>query len=118
MYVIFPHPLSQISFWLIHQAAVYPPLVLLTRSIRLADGPFLALVSSLLTPSTGANPAQRILTLLVILDDRKAWTGGLGENASENLSKVKLLGETLAAVMSTYGFTTALPIVLTEMIKR
>jgi U3 small nucleolar RNA-associated protein 10 len=71
-----------------------------------------------LTPLTGANPAQRTLTLLVLLDDRKGWTGGLGEQAPESLAKVKLLGETLAAVMATYGFASALPVLVAEMMKR
>jgi U3 small nucleolar RNA-associated protein 10 len=79
------------------QAAVYPPLVLLTRSIRLADEPFLAILTALLTPSSGANPSQRLLTLLVILNDRSGWDQGLGEEGSERLAGMKRLGETVVA---------------------
>lgn len=90
----------------------------MTRSIRLADGPFLAIVSSIITPNTGANPAQRLLTLLVILNDRKEWKGGLGEEASERLGKIKMLGQTLQAAMLKYGFENALSVILPIMAQR
>ncbi|KAK8849743.1 hypothetical protein IAR55_005078 [Kwoniella newhampshirensis] len=99
-------------------AAVYPPLVLLTRSVSLADGPFQAIVSSLLTPSTGANSSQRMLTLLVILNDRSTWDGGLGENGTMNLSKIKQLGEILMAAMEKYGFESALKTVVSVMLEK
>ncbi|WWC92888.1 uncharacterized protein L201_007850 [Kwoniella dendrophila CBS 6074] len=93
-------------------AAVYPPLVLLTRSVTLTDEAFQAIVSSLLTPSSGANASQRILTLLVILNDRPGYTAGLGENASQNLSKIKQLDQILVAAMEKYGFGEALNVIL------
>ncbi|EAL19068.1 hypothetical protein CNBH1700 [Cryptococcus deneoformans B-3501A] len=99
-------------------AAVYPPLVLLTRTVPLADEPFLAIVSSLLTPGTGSNPSQRMLTLLVILNDRHTWSLGLGEHATENLAKVSQLGEILVAAMDKYRFEKALNIVVKSMLEK
>ncbi|WWC65921.1 uncharacterized protein I303_108543 [Kwoniella dejecticola CBS 10117] len=93
-------------------AAVYPPLVLLTRSINLTDEAFHAIVSSLSTPTSGANPSQRILTMLVILNDRPGFTAGLGDAASQNLSSVKQLDQILVASMEKYGFETALKSVI------
>jgi U3 small nucleolar RNA-associated protein 10 len=100
------------------QAAVYPPLILLTRTIRLADEPFQAILSALLTPGTGAIGTQRILTLLVLLNDRKVWTAGLGDKAAEHLGQVKLLGDTLLAAMGKYGFEDAIGIVIGAMLDR
>lgn len=100
------------------QAAVYPPLVLLTRTVPLADEPFLAIVSSLLTPGTGSNPSQRMLTLLVILNDRHIWPLGLGEHATENLAKISQLGEILVAAMDKYRFEKALNIVVKSMLEK
>lgn len=102
----------------LNQAAVYPPLVLLTRSVTLADGPFQAIVSSLLTPSSYANPSQRVLTLLVILNDRPSWTGGLGDDAPVQLVKIKELGEILVAAMEKYGFEFAIKIVVSVLLER
>ncbi|WWD20373.1 hypothetical protein CI109_104849 [Kwoniella shandongensis] len=99
-------------------AAVYPPLVLLTRSITIADGPFQAIVSSLLTPSSLANPSQRMLTLLVILNDRPTWNSGLGVDAPVHLAKIKQLGEILVAAMEKYGFETALKTVVSVLLER
>ncbi|OWZ73272.1 U3 small nucleolar RNA-associated protein 10 [Cryptococcus neoformans] len=99
-------------------AAVYPPLVLLTRTVPLADEPFLAIVSSLLTPGTGSNPSQRMLTLLVILNDRHIWPLGLGEHATENLAKISQLGEILVAAMDKYRFEKALNIVVKSMLEK
>ncbi|WVQ66419.1 uncharacterized protein L199_004599 [Kwoniella botswanensis] len=89
-------------------AAVYPPLVLLTRSITLTDEAFHAIVSSILTPNSGANASQRILTLLVILNDRPGYSCGLGDNASQSLSKVKQLDQILVAALDKYKFETAM----------
>ena len=100
------------------QAAVYPPLILLTRTVRLADEPFLAILSALLTPGTGAIGTQRILTLLVLLNDRKGWTRGLGDKAAEHLAQVKLLGDTLLAAMGKYGFENATGVVVGSMLDR
>ncbi|WVN90881.1 uncharacterized protein L203_106124 [Cryptococcus depauperatus CBS 7841] len=99
-------------------AAVYPPLVLLTRTVTLADEPFAAIVSSLLTPETGANPSQRLLTLLVVLNDRPDWISNLDESASVNLAKVKQSGEILVAAMEKYGFESALKAIIDVMMKR
>lgn len=100
------------------QAAVYPPLVLLTRTVPLADEPFLAIASSLLTPGTGSNPSQRMLTLLVILNDRHIWPLGLGEHGTENLAKISQLGEILVAAMDKYRFEKALNIVVKSMLEK
>lgn len=97
-------------------AAVYPPLVLLSRSVRLADGPFAAVVEALLTPATGANPSQRVLTLLVLLDQRKGWQG-LGEDAPARLAKIPQIGELLVAAMEKYGFEAALQTVVGALIE-
>nr|XP_019009268.1 uncharacterized protein I206_05916 [Kwoniella pini CBS 10737]OCF48049.1 hypothetical protein I206_05916 [Kwoniella pini CBS 10737] len=98
-------------------AAVYPPLVLLTRSVYLTDEAFHALVSSLLTSTSGANSSQRILTLLVILNDRPGYAAGLGEHAAENLSKIKQLDQILVAAMERYGFETALKTVVAVILE-
>jgi U3 small nucleolar RNA-associated protein 10 len=97
-------------------AAVYPPLVLLARCVRLADAPFAAVVEALLTPGTGANPSQRILTLLVLLDPRKGWEG-LGENAPVRLAKIPQLGELLVAAMHKYGFGNAVSAVVSALVE-
>lgn len=93
------------------QAAVYPPLILLSRSVRLADGPFLALLSALLTPSSGAQPSQRGLTLLFLLNERKDWDQGLGEGGCARLCKIKGLGKLLIGALDQYNFTDAVRIV-------
>ncbi|WVR07984.1 hypothetical protein IAU60_005027 [Kwoniella sp. DSM 27419] len=98
-------------------AAVYPPLVLLTRSVTLVDDAFLAVVSSLITPSSGANPSQRMLTLLVIFNDRPTWLGGLGDDASKHLGKVKQLGDILIAAMEKYGFDSAVKTILNVLLQ-
>jgi U3 small nucleolar RNA-associated protein 10 len=95
-------------------AAVYPPLVLLARCVRLADAPFAAVVEALVTPGTGANPSQRILTLLVLLDPRKGWEG-LGEGAPAALAKVPQLGELLVAAMQKYGFENAVSVIVAAL---
>lgn len=97
---------------------MYPPLILLTRSVRLADGPFLAILSALITPATGAVPTQRVLTLLVLLNDRKGWNQGLGVDGAQNLAKIKMLGETLEVAMGKYGFEEALRVVLGILLDR
>ncbi|KAL1412540.1 snoRNA-binding rRNA-processing protein utp10 [Vanrija albida] len=88
-------------------AAVYPPLVLLTRTVHLSDPAFLAVIESLLTPNSGANPPQRLLTLLVILDQRKGWEGGLGDDAAARLAKIPQIGDLLVAAIDKYGFVEA-----------
>ncbi|KAK4685034.1 U3 small nucleolar RNA-associated protein 10, partial [Tremellales sp. Uapishka_1] len=97
-------------------AAVYPPLVLLTRTTALADGPFAAILSSLLTRNSGANASQRVLTLLVILDSRHGWEGGLGEDAATRLQGIAKLGDFLVAAMEKYGFEQAMTAVVTVML--
>jgi U3 small nucleolar RNA-associated protein 10 len=92
--------------------------VLLTRTIRLADEPFLAILSALITPDTGANPSQRVLTLLVILNDCTGWTRGLGDEAPRNLAKVEQIGEILTASMEKYGFEGAIAAIITAMSER
>ncbi|OCF41969.1 hypothetical protein I317_04161 [Kwoniella heveanensis CBS 569] len=99
-------------------AAVYPPLVLLTRSITLVDEAFLAVVSALLTSTSGADASQRILTLLVVLNDRPSWSGGLGADASKHLSKIKQLGEILIAATEKYGFDAPLKVVLEALLEQ
>lgn len=91
---------------------MYPPLILLGRSVRLADGPFQALLSALLTPSSGAEPTQRILTLLFLLNERPDWAGGLGENANARLCKIKRLDTILLGAMGKYGFAPAMPVIV------
>ncbi len=86
------------------QAAVYAPLILLTRTVRLADGPLLALLSAVVNPSNKADPAQRLLTLLMILDNRPGWTQGLGPDGASCLIRIKMLGQNLVAAMDRYGF--------------
>jgi U3 small nucleolar RNA-associated protein 10 len=88
----------------------------LTRSTHLADGPFEAIVEALLTPDTGADVSQRLLTLLVVLNDRKGWQGGLGEDASDRLAGIHELGGMLVASMEKYDFTNALSVILDELI--
>lgn len=90
----------------------------MARSVRLADGPFAALVSALTNPEAGANTSQRLLTLLVVLNDRPDWTGGLGDNAAEKLSKIALLGETVKAAMDKYGFEAAVSVVVEALCQR
>ncbi|WVQ95966.1 hypothetical protein IAU59_003065 [Kwoniella sp. CBS 9459] len=98
-------------------AAVYPPLVLLTRSVTIVDEAFLAVVSALITPTSGADASQRILTLLVLLNDRPRWSGGLGTDASKNLAKVKQLGDILVAATEKYGLDAALRVVLEVLLQ-
>ena len=100
------------------KAAVYPPLILLTRIIRLADEPFLALLSAIISPYGKADPCQRLLTLLVVLDDRSGWEQGLGDEGSSCLAKVKMLGQNLAAAMERFGFEEGMKTVLKVMIER
>lgn len=88
-------------------AAVYPPLVLLTRTVYLADAPFGVLADALLTPATGADPSQRLLTTLVVLDQRKNFTG-FSEDAAKRLNFIPQLGGLLIAAMEKYGFETAM----------
>lgn len=97
-------------------AAVYPPLVLLTRSVRLADAPFAAIVEALLTPSTGASPSQRVLTLLALLDARKGWDQGLGADAPARLDTIPQLGDLLVAAMEKYGFENAMQVIVSVLI--
>lgn len=98
-------------------AAVYPPLVLLSRSIKLSDAPFAAVVEALLTPNTGAEPSQRVLTLLVLLDGRKGWNKGLGSAAASNLAEIPQLGQLLVAAMEKYGFETALQTIMRALLQ-
>jgi U3 small nucleolar RNA-associated protein 10 len=98
------------------QAAVYPPLVLLIRSVRLADGVFLALLSALLSPSSGAEPTQRILTLLFILNERQDWEGGLGDRACAKLCKIKGLANILIGSIEKYGFEEAVQVVVDSLL--
>jgi U3 small nucleolar RNA-associated protein 10 len=93
-------------------------LILLTRSVRLADGPFLAVLSSLTTPDTGADASQRILTLLVLLNDRPGWTEGLGADAAVKLRSVDDLGPLLIAAMQRYGFEEAFKAILPALMQR
>jgi U3 small nucleolar RNA-associated protein 10 len=92
-------------------AAVYAPLVLLTRTIYLADAPFAAIADALLTPATGADPAQRLLTTLVVLDQRKSFTG-FSDGAAAHLMAIPQLGGLLIAAMEKYGFETAMQAVV------
>lgn len=98
-------------------AAIYPPLVLLTRTVHLSDPAFLAIVESLLTPNSGANPSQRLLTLLVILDQRKGWEGGLGEDAAERLAKIPQIGDLLVAAIDKYSFVEATKAVVGALVE-
>lgn len=98
-------------------AAVYPPLVLLTRSIKLSDAAFSAVLEALLTPNTGAEPSQRVLTLLVILDGRKGWTKGLGKDAAKNLATIPQLGQLLVAGMEKYGLEAAVQTVMWSLLQ-
>lgn len=84
----------------------------------MADEPFLAILSALITPGTGAIGTQRVLTLLVLLNDRKGWAKGLGNKAAEHLAQVKILGDTLLAAMGKYGFEDAVGTVVGVMLDR
>ena len=95
---------------------MYPPLILIARSVRLADGPFLALLSALLTPSSGAEPTQRVLTLLFLLNERPDWDGGLGEKACARLCKIKRLGTIMLGAMEKYGFAPAMPVIVDALL--
>jgi U3 small nucleolar RNA-associated protein 10 len=97
---------------------VYPPLVLLSRTVRLADEPFLAILEGLITTDTGANPAQRILTLLVLLNDRPGWTAGLGEDDAEKLSSIPRLGDLLVAGLEKYGMGEAIGVIVASIAER
>ena len=97
---------------------MYPPLILLTRSVHLADEPFLEILSSLLTPTSGADTSQRILTLLVVLNDRKDWQGGLGEDGAARLVQHQELAGLLTASMEKYDFTYALSVIFSVMAQR
>jgi U3 small nucleolar RNA-associated protein 10 len=92
--------------------------VLLTRTVQLADEPFLAILEALLAPDSGANSSQRLLTLLVILNDRKGWTSGLGENAAEHLSYIPRLSDLLIVVMGKYDLEDAIAIVVSALAER
>lgn len=100
------------------QAAVFPPLILLTRTVRLADEPFLALLSAVTSPIAKADSAQRLLTLLVMLDNRPGWSKGLGENGPHHLTRVTALGQSLVAAMEKYGFEEGVRTILGVMIER
>ena len=95
---------------------MYPPLILLTRSIRLADEPLHAILSALLTPNNGADPSHRVLTLLVILDERPGWTSGLGENGSTHLAEIQKLGKILVTAMGKYDFKEAVKVISEVML--
>ncbi|RXK39692.1 hypothetical protein M231_03047 [Tremella mesenterica] len=97
-------------------AAVYPPLLLLCRTVRLADEPFLAILEALITPDSGANPSHRVLTLMVLLEDRKALTGGMGEKAGANLSRIEKLGQILIAATEKYSLSSALTIIVSSLV--
>lgn len=96
---------------------MYPPLILLTRSTYLADEPFSAILTALLTDDSGADASQRLLTLLVILNDRTGWDQGLDSEAVEALARVPGLESLLLAAMERYDFTQALSVLLSEMVK-
>ena len=100
------------------KAAVYPPLILLIRTVRLANGPFEAILSAIIHPNSKADPAQRLLTLLVVLDDRPGWSQGLGKNGSAHLAKVNMLGENLVAAMQKFGLKEGMTTLLQVMIER
>jgi U3 small nucleolar RNA-associated protein 10 len=85
--------------------------------VRLADGPFQAIASALLTPSSKAEPTQRILTLLFMLNERPDWEGGLGEKACARLCKIKGLSNILIGAMEKYGFSQAMPIVVKALLE-
>ncbi|ORY34663.1 U3 small nucleolar RNA-associated protein 10 [Naematelia encephala] len=100
-------------------AAVYPPLVLLSRTVQLADAPFAALLGALITPKTGAHPSQRILTTLIILEGRPGWNGGwANEEAAIALATVPDLGRVLVAAMGKYDFDSAVKVVLDAMLDK
>lgn len=101
---------------LIAKAAVYPALILIARSIRLADGPFQALLSALITPKTGAEPSQQVLTVLFLLNERKDWQGGMGENACARLCKIKGLSNLLIGSIEKYHFDDAVRIIVLELL--
>lgn len=109
---------TQLDFLTDIQAAVYPPLLLLSRSVRLADEPFKAVLEALLVTASGANPSHRILTLLVLLNERPGWQGGLGQAAGRKLSKIERLGEILVAALTKYGFEQAILVVVEAMAAR
>ncbi|KAL7425209.1 snoRNA-binding rRNA-processing protein utp10 [Cryptotrichosporon argae] len=96
-------------------AAVYPPLVLMTRSTTLADAPFAAILSALITPGTGAEPAQRVLTLLVLLSQRRASSSGLGEHAAKHLLKIPNLANLLISALEKYALEDGVKIVVGAM---
>ena len=97
---------------------MYPALILLTRSIRLADEAFAIFLSSMLNPLSGAETSQRILTLLILLDDRGNWENGLGPDGADNLTAYPQLGTMLTAAMEKYGFENALKTLTSIMIQR
>jgi U3 small nucleolar RNA-associated protein 10 len=78
----------------------------------------LAIISALITPKTGATPSQRILTLLVVLNDRSGWTQGLGDGAIIGLREVKDLGLLLVTAMEKYGFEEAMRVVLPGLLDK
>ncbi|BEI90452.1 uncharacterized protein CcaverHIS019_0305220 [Cutaneotrichosporon cavernicola] len=92
-------------------AAVYAPLVLLTRTVYLAEAPFAAIADALLTPATGADSGQRLLTTLVVLDQRKSFAG-FSHGAAAHLTSIPQLGGLLIAAMEKYGFETAMQAVV------
>ncbi|GMK56611.1 hypothetical protein CspeluHIS016_0304510 [Cutaneotrichosporon spelunceum] len=95
-------------------AAVYAPLVLLTRTVYLADEPFTAIADALLTPSTGADPGQRLLTTLVVLDQRKSFIG-FSHDAAAHLTAIPKLGSLLVTAMEKYGFETAMQAIVSAL---
>ena len=54
----------------------------------------------------------------MILNDRPGLTQGLGDSASQDLSKIKLLGENLVAAMQKYGFEEAMKVVLRILLEK
>ncbi|CAK9783229.1 hypothetical protein CC85DRAFT_281973 [Cutaneotrichosporon oleaginosum] len=95
-------------------AAVYAPLVLLTRTVYLADAPFAAIADALLTPATGADPGQQLLTIIVVLDQRKSFTG-FSDGAAARFMSIPQLSGLLIAAMEKYGFETAMQAIVSAL---
>lgn len=72
----------------------------------------------MLTPATGADPAQRVLTLLVILSGRPEWTQGLGQHGSDWLAKISDLGNLLVTAMEKYGLEEGVRILIPVMLEK
>ncbi len=97
---------------------MFPPLILLTKTVRLADEAFSSMLSAIINPVANADSAHRLLTLLVVLDDRPGWSGGLGKNGMQSLISVKKLGPNLIAAMEKYGFEEGMKTTLSVLIER